>query len=162
MRRYSGSSAARRLCVALLGLGLLAASVTAQTSAKAKTGNVEQTLFKLEDDFARAVVRRDAGALGRLVAPRWVYSDESGVMDRAAGIKAFTSGTDTVKDASNANMRAMIYSNSAIVIGILRLKGRGPEGPFDRRYRYTDGWVLLDGRWQCVASQDYLMPDAKH
>ena len=86
MRRYSGSSAARRLCVALLGLGLLAASVTAQTSAKAKTGNVEQTLFKLEDDFARAVVRRDAGALGRLVAPRWVYSDESGVMDRAAGI----------------------------------------------------------------------------
>ena len=158
MRQYSGSSGLRRFCVAVLGLGVLAVSVTAQSVAKAKSSDVEKTLYRLEDDFARAVVRRDAKALDKLVAPRWVYSDESGVMDRAAGIKAFTSGTDTVTSASNETMKAIVYPNSAIVIGVLRLKGRGPQGPFDRKYRFTDTWVLLDGRWQCVAAQDYLMP----
>jgi ketosteroid isomerase-like protein len=158
MRRYSGNSALRRLCVALLALGVLAVSVTAQSVAKAKTSDVEKTLYRLEDDFARAVVRRDAKALEKLVAPRWVYSDESGVMDRAAGIKAFTSGTDTVTAATNESMRAIVYPNSAIVIGVLRLKGKSPQGPFDRKYRFTDSWALLDGRWQCVAAQDYLLP----
>ncbi|MEO8334891.1 MAG: nuclear transport factor 2 family protein [bacterium] len=123
--------------------------------------DVEKVLFKLEDDFTAAVVKRDAKALGRLVAPKWVYSDESGVMPRDEGIKAFTSGSDTVTSASNAEMRALVYPNTAVVIGILQLKGRGPSGPFTRRYRYTDTWVLLDGRWQCVASQDYLMPEKK-
>ena len=123
--------------------------------------DVEKVLFKLEDDFTVAVVKRDPKALGRLVAPKWVYSDESGVMGRDEGIKAFTSGSDTVTNATNANMRAFVYPNAAVVIGILQLKGRGPSGAFTRRYRYTDTWVLLDGRWQCVASQDYLMPDKK-
>lgn len=123
--------------------------------------DVEKVLFKLEDDFTQAVVKRDPRALGRIVAPKWVYTDESGVMQRDAAIKAFTSGSDTVTSASNADMRAFVYPNTAVVIGILQLKGRGPSGPFTRRYRYTDTWVMLDGRWQCVASQDYLMPDKK-
>jgi len=123
--------------------------------------DVEKTLFKLEDDFTVAVVKRDPKALGKLVAPKWVYSDESGVMQRDEGLKAFTSGSDTVTSASNSDMRALVYPNTAVVIGILHMKGRGPSGPFTRRYRYTDTWVLLDGRWQCVASQDYLMPEKK-
>lgn len=142
---------------AVLAALVFATSAAAQSGSKA----VERELFRIEDEFARAVVKRDAKALGRIVAPRWVYSDESGVMGRADGIKAFTSGTDTVTEASNSDMRAMVYGNSAVVIGILHLKGRGPSGPFDRRYRYTDTWVKLDGRWQCVAAQDYLMPAAK-
>ena len=121
----------------------------------------EQALFKLEDDFTKAVVKRDAAALRKLVAPKWVYSDESGVMDREAGIRAFTSGPETVSEASNADMKAMVYGDAAVVIGILQVKGRGPSGPFTRRYRYTDTWVKLDGRWQCVAAQDYLMPEPK-
>ncbi|MEP6733604.1 MAG: nuclear transport factor 2 family protein [bacterium] len=143
-----------RLLVLVALLFVFAVPARAQVS-------VEKTLFRLEDEFAQAVVKRDAKALRQIVAPKWVYSDESGVMEREAGIKAFTSGTDTVQHASNANMRALVYPNSAVVIGILEMKGRGPEGPFTHRYRYTDAWVLLDGRWQCVASQDYLIPNAK-
>jgi hypothetical protein len=47
-----------------------------------------------------------------------------------------------------------------VVVGILQMKGTGPAGPFTRRYRYTDSWALIGGRWQCIASQDYLMPAA--
>jgi len=138
-------------------LGAVATSVPAQTASKA----YEQALFKLENDWTRAVVNRDAAIMHRLTAPKWVYSDESGVMEREAGIKAFTTGSDTVREASNETMRALIYDKSAVVIGVLVMKGRGPKGAFTNRYRYTDTWVKLDGRWQCIASQDYLMPDTK-
>jgi hypothetical protein len=135
-----------------------ASPAAAQQGSKAD----EQALFKLENDWTQGVVKRDAALMHRLTAPKWVYSDESGVMEREAGIKAFTTGTDTVREASNEKMRALIYDKSAVVIGILVMKGRGPKGPFTNRYRYTDTWVKLDGRWQCIASQDYLMPEAKH
>ncbi len=145
---------AKDLLVLLLFLTLSAASMPAS----AQKNTAEQTLYKLENDFASAVVKRDANALRRIVAPKWVYSDESGVMERDAGIKAFTSGTDTVREATNEKMRALVYGNSAVVVGILQLKGTGAKGPFTNRYRYTDAWALIDGRWQCIASQDYLLP----
>jgi ketosteroid isomerase-like protein len=133
----------------------------AQSPASATAPGVrtaERTLIALENEWAQAVVHRNARALGRFVAARWVYSDESGVMDRAAGIKAFTSGSDTVATAGNRDMHVTVYPGAAVVIGILEMRGRGPAGAFFHRYRYTDTWVLIDGRWQCVASQDYLMP----
>ena len=132
---------------------------TAQLSAR--QNSAERELFRLENEWAHAVVKRDAAILHRMTALRWVYSDETGVMEREAGIKAFTTGTDTVRDASNERMRALLYDNSAVVIGVLVMKGSGASGPFTNRYRYTDSWVKLDGRWQCVASQDYLIPQRK-
>ena len=158
MSRTSVSSATRRTLFTLAGCVALAFSpARAQQGSRAD----EQALFKLENDWTQAVVKRDAAIMHRLTAPKLVYSDESGVMEREAGIKAFTTGTDTVREASNEKMRALIYDKSAVVIGVLVMKGRGPKGPFTNRYRYTDTWVKLDGRWQCIASQDYLMPDTR-
>ena len=137
--------------------GAIAALVLTPRPAHGQRSAVERTLTRLENDWAQAVVRRDSAAIARLVAPRWVYSDESGVMDRAAGIKAFTSGADTVTDAGNDRMRIIAYGNTAVVIGELWMRGRGPTGAFEHRYRYTDTWMKLGGRWQCIASQDYLM-----
>ena len=158
MSRTSVSSAATRAMItASFILAIAANRATAQTASKAD----EQALFKLENDWTLAVVKRDAALMHRLTALKWVYSDESGVMEREAGIKAFTTGSDTVRDASNEKMRALVYDKSAVVIGVLVMKGRGPKGAFTNRYQYTDTWVKLDGRWQCIASQDYLMPETK-
>lgn len=153
--------------IALAGVALLGDAPTARTQSplrggkKAQQGDEQATqrlLFQLENDWAQAVIRRDSAALRTLTAPRWVYSDESGVMEREAGIRAFTTGTDTVHEASNSGMRAFIYPGAAVVIGVLHMKGRGPAGPFSRSYRYTDTWLRIDGRWRCIASQDYLIP----
>jgi hypothetical protein len=157
MSRTSVSRCAMRRVAASLVVLCAAIPANAQQGTKAD----EQALFKLENDWTQGVIKRDVALMHRLTAPRWVYSDESGVMEREAGIKAFTTGSDTVREASNEKMRALIYDKSAVVIGILVMKGRGPKGPFTNRYRYTDTWVKLDGRWQCIASQDYLMPEAK-
>ena len=152
-----GPLMARGICT----LGMLLLATAAHTAAQQPGKAEEQALFKLENDWTQAVVKRDAAIMHRLTAPKWVYSDESGVMEREAGIKAFTTGSDTVREASNEKMRALVYDKSAVVIGVLVMKGRGPKGAFTNRYRYTDTWVKLDGRWQCIASQDYLLPETK-
>lgn len=159
MSRISVSSILARCLAAASAALLLATAPPARAQQGSKAD--EQALFKLENDFTQGVVKRDAAIMRRITAPKWVYSDESGVMEREAGIKAFTTGSDTVREASNEKMRALIYDKAAVVIGELVMKGRGPKGTFTNRYRYTDTFARLDGRWQCIASQDYLMPATK-
>lgn len=118
----------------------------------------ERQLFRLEDEWAQAAVRRDAVAIGRLVDRRWVYTDESGRMNREQGIAAFTSGPDTVTSAGNENMHATVFGTTAVVTGALWMRGHNAEGEFEHRYRYTDVWLKFGGRWKCIASQDYLLP----
>ena len=80
-------------------------------------------------------------------------------MTREQGITAFTTGTDTVLMAGNEQMKVILYDqNAAVVTGILWMRGRGPNGPFVHRYRYTDTWLRQRGTWRAIASQDYLMP----
>jgi ketosteroid isomerase-like protein len=159
----------RLLLIRALSLAVIAASVTAVPLAaqRARTGTdslpgaptaTQRALFRLEDQWAQGVVKRDAATVRRLVAPKWIYSDESGTMNREQGIASFTSGTDTVTAAGNDNMKAVVYGNTAIVTGILWMRGHGAQGAFVHRYRYTDTWMKLGGRWQCIASQDYLLP----
>lgn len=133
---------------------------TARDAAGAPPSATERTLYKLEDDWTRGLVRRDASVFRRLVAPGYVYSDESGISTRDQIIAQMTAGTDTVTMAANEGMRAHVYGATAVVTGILVTRGHGTAGPFQHRYRYTDTWIRRDGRWVCIASQDYDMPKA--
>ena len=142
-------------CVVAL-TSFTAASLTAQTTAR--PAPAERTLFRLEDQWTRALVRRDSAAFARLLAPRFVYSENDQVMTKAELIDAVVHGSDTVESASNEDMKAYVYGNTAVVTGWLIVKGRGKGGAFNRRYRYTDTWMYRNGRWQVIAAHDYLAP----
>jgi len=140
---------------------LLAASaptLAAQTPTARPTTSVERALFRLEDQWTRALVRRDSAGFDRLLAPRFVYTENDQVMTKAQLIDAVVHGSDTVEFAGNEDMKAYVYGTTAVVTGWLVVRGRGKDGAFDRRYRYTDTWVQRSGRWQVVAAHDYLAP----
>jgi ketosteroid isomerase-like protein len=120
---------------------------------------VERTLFALEEDWTRALVRRDGETFDRLIAPQFVYTENDQVMTKEELIRAVVSGSDTVESAGNEEMRAYVYGNTAVVTGWLVMRGRGASGPFNRRFRYTDTWLYRDGRWRVIAAQDYLVPE---
>jgi ketosteroid isomerase-like protein len=103
-------------------------------------------------------VRRDAEAFDRLLAPRFVYTENDQVMTRAQLLDALIRGADRAESASNEDMKVYAYGNTAVVTGWLIVKGRGPSGAFNRRYRYTDTWVRRQGNWQVIAAHDYLAP----
>ena len=143
--------------VALL-LALAAPAARAQAPAAGAARQTERTLLRLEDEWARALVRRDAATFRRLLAPRFVYTENERVMNKEELIREVVSGSDTVESAGNEDVRTYVYGTAAVVTGVLALKGRGASGAFDRRFRFTDTWVFRGGQWQVVAAQDYLLP----
>ena len=123
--------------------------------------SVERTLFALEEDWTRALVRRDGATFDRLLAPQFVYTENDQVMTKEELIRALVAGSDTVESAGNEDMRAYVHGSTAIVTGWLVVRGRGASGPFDRRFRYTDTWLHRDGRWRVIAAHDYLAPERR-
>ena len=113
-----------------------------------------RALLTLEDRWAVALVKRDRAAFERMLAPKFVYTENAQLSDRAAVLTSLVSG-DTVTAAHNDSMVVHRYGAvTAVVTGWLVVEGRG----YVHRYRFTDTWVKHAGRWQIVAAQDYLMP----
>src|SRR5882762_2171678 len=64
-----------------------------------------RTLVHLENDWARALVRRDAAVFRRLLAKGFVYTEDDRMMGRDAVVRELTAGADSVQSARNKNMR---------------------------------------------------------
>jgi len=118
-------------------------------------------LLKLEDSWAVALVRRDGTTFRRLFADGFVYTENDRTSTRDEVLREAEAGADRVEAAHNEDMRVHRFGATAAVTGWLVVRGRGADGPFDRRYRFTDTWIHRGGRWQIVAAHDYLAPAAR-
>ena len=139
---------------------LLAADSGAQATRRSpgrQTSPTARTLIALENGWARGVVRRDTTMFRRLLHPRFVYTEDAVVMGKDELIRAIADG-DRVELAENSDMTVYDHGGTAVVTGILRLRGTGTSGAFDRRYRFTDTWMRRNGAWRMIAAQDYLIP----
>ena len=116
-----------------------------------------RALRQLEDDWARALIRRDATVFRRLLADGFIYTEDDRTVGRDDVLRDIVAGPDTVEAAHNEEMRVHRFGSTAVVTGWLVVRGRGASGPFDRRYRFTDTWLRRGERWQIVAAHDYLV-----
>lgn len=146
----------RGILIAVLAISCVAGSLGAQ-SGSSRAKSTERELLRLEDGWAAALIRRDTAMFRQRLAPDFVYTENADVMTKQDVISGIL-GTDTVTWAGNEGMKVHLYGTTAVVTGILAMKGRGKDGPFDKRYRFTDTWKYLAGRWQIIAAQDYLIP----
>ena len=154
-------------CYTLALLAFAASTVAAQAARPVPEKRMSQaeatvsTLTKLEDAWAAALVRRDRAAFERLLAPKFIYSEDARTMTRADFLRETFGGGDVVAEARNDSLEVHTFGNTGVVIGWLTVKGRGKDGPFERRYRFTDVWMPRSGSWQVVAAHDYLVPPVK-
>src|SRR3954471_1180347 len=116
--------------------------------------------IRLRGQGATAVVQRDTRTFERLLAPNFIYTEDASLMSRGDVIRSVT-GADRVDWARNESMRVHDFGDVQVVTGILHLRGRGKQGAFDRRYRFTDTWQRRNAQWQIIAAQDYLIPSGK-
>ncbi len=138
---------------------LLLGALLPAGSARAQTPD-ERALLRLEDGWARALMRRDTAYFRRTLHPAYVYSDEQGLSGKEQVIAQSVAASDTVTFAGNEQMKARVYGTTGVVTGILVTRGRGARGPFHHRYRYTDSWIKRGGHWIMIASQDYDIPSS--
>jgi hypothetical protein len=142
----------------LVFLALSASAAFAQKKVKeVKPGGVELT--RLENAWADGLVKRDAALFEKLLAPKFVYTENDKLMSRADVLHDVVAGTDTVTAARNEGMEVHEFGAvTAVVTGWLITEGHGKGGAFTHRYRFTDTWVKRKAGWEIVAAEDYLAP----
>jgi hypothetical protein len=137
---------------------LLLAAGTAGAQEQARASDAA-ALTRLENQWTEGLVRRDSALFDRLLAPRFVYTEDDKLMRREDVLHDVATSTDTVKTAHNEGMEVHRYSaTTAVVTGWLIVEGHGTGGAFTHRYRFTDTWLKGPRGWQIVAAQDYLVP----
>ncbi len=115
---------------------------------------MEEELLKLEKEFALAIVKNDAEAIGQFVADDWVIIDaDGGRIDKSRFLGAVKSGVLIHEMMESDDVGVRIYGDTAVVSGLTRTKGKFMGRDFSTQERGTDVFVMQNGRWQCVFSQ---------
>jgi len=118
----------------------------------------ESKIMILERLWNEAQVNRDSAALDALVSSRFVNTEWDGEISSKqrflADIKdpRFKPSQATVQD-----MKINFFGDTAVVTGIYHTQGTFQGKAYDHTGRFTDTWVMDQGKWQCVASHTSLM-----
>lgn len=139
--------------------GLLAGVVILNgAAAKADSaGTAEKAVTAAEHQWMKGQQTNNAELIAPLLADKIVETDHDG--------KVFTGKDAVLADAKSTvyssmdytDLKVTVFGDTAIAIGTYTAKGTAEGKPFDLRGRFTDTWVMANGKWQCVASHDSLI-----
>jgi ketosteroid isomerase-like protein len=146
MKPLLGLAAVVMLCVCAI------APATAQKVSEATK------ITALENRWNAAYKSRDVNMMNSLLADDFLITIEDGSTFSKAGYIAHCSDKNTRVDVSEfLEMKVRIRGNTAVVIGQYHEQGVSSGNPYEYHDRMTDVWMLIDGRWQVVASH-YSIP----
>lgn len=107
----------------------------------------------------KAQTTNDFTALGQLLADDLVYTHSSAAVDgKASFIESMRSGTVKYESIESRDVQVRVYGTTAIINGAGRFRVTARGEKLDNQLRYTDVWVLKDGRWQMVSWQSTKIP----
>jgi len=143
--------------LAIAAAAFLAAGAFAafgQNSASDEGGRV----LGLEKAWNHAIEAKDTKALDQLLANTFVAVEIDGsVSSKSEFLASIKAPEYQPSQAVNEDMNIQVYSNSAVVVGIFRIKGMEKGKSYVHRERFIDTWIKRDGGWQCVASSATLI-----
>jgi ketosteroid isomerase-like protein len=112
----------------------------------------QASIVRLEQELARAVVRRDVAALRRIEAEGYVYTDsDAKVSTREDFLASYASGASHVTRLSFRDFVVDVYESTAVVRGVLEVERRDGGVKTSRRARYTRVYVRFPEGWRAVA-----------
>lgn len=115
---------------------------------------MQEELLRLEKEFAQAVVKNDADAVGRFLADDWIIVDPDGrIIDKSRFLGVIKSGALSHEIMESDDLRVRLYGNTAVVTALATSKGKFMGQDFTSCERATDIFVKQDDRWQCVFTQ---------
>jgi ketosteroid isomerase-like protein len=116
--------------------------------------DIESKILAMENAWNIAQKDHDVRALDALVTDTFIYTDYDGSVQNKAQFLADSKDTSYKFDSvGNTNVSVFFYNgNTAVVAGTYHTTGSHKGKPFDSHGRFTDTWVQVNGKWQCVAS----------
>ena len=113
----------------------------------------------MENAWNQAELHNDANAMQLLLADDFVMTTADGVLyNKAQIVASVRDQTYRPEVLQSSGMAVHAHGPTAIVTGAYYEKGVDKGVPWERRGRFTDTWIFLDGRWQCAASHFSVKP----
>ena len=135
---------------------LLAAAlvVTASASQRPPVESDQQVLIKLEQGWNEAFYRKDVAFIQNILADEFIATYDDGSRgDKAKELALAAEFSQQVESAIQDEFTVRVYRDTAVIWFTLRLVGIKQGQRAELTLRYTDVWVMRDGRWQCVSTQ---------
>jgi ketosteroid isomerase-like protein len=132
---------------AIFGAGFIGLSALAADDPKAE-------LIKLEADWSKASVAKDAATITRIIAPDWVGQGQDGTPNTRDKVLAdMKSGKDVATSMTNHDVKVRIIGDIAIVQGADDEKSTHEGKDSSGTYTWTDVFQRRGGHWVAIASQ---------
>jgi len=134
-----------------VSLGLVACVSQRQVAGFARPPvGAEAQLHSLEDQWAEAYMRHDAGVLQRLLADDYIMTmNLGGLRSKAQYIAMVKNDTASNQTITRDEERIRVYGTAAVVT----YKPTRVTHSVPHVFRTTDTWIFDHGRWQLVARQ---------
>ena len=148
----------KSLLACLLFAGFALAQTPTSVSLSTSTASERASLVALERMWNQAQVSRDATAIAGMIGDKFVNTEYDGeVSNRGKFLADFADPKFKPSLMNSENLEVATYGTTAIVTGDYHTKGLYGGKAYEHFGRFTDTWVLQDGKWLCVASHSSLM-----
>ena len=138
-------------CAFVIWMAIAGVSAIAQTP---RAESDQDVLIGLERGWNDAVYDKNLTFIETILADDYTATYEDGdVGDRAKELRLVAEFNQQVESAIQDDFTVRVYHDTAVVRFTLHLVGikQGQRTALD--LRYSDVWVMRDGRWRCVSSQ---------
>ena len=122
----------------------------------------QQILIKLEQGWNDAFYRKDLAFIENILAEEFVATYDDGSRgDRAKELALARDFNQQVESAVQDDFMVKVYRDTAVVWFTLHVVGIRQGQRAELTLRYTDVWIIRDGRWQCVSTQSTRVTPGK-
>lgn len=122
----------------------------------------QQTLIKLEQGWNDAFYRKDLAFIENILADEFVATYDDGTRgDKAKELALARDFNQQVESAIQDDFIVKVYRDTAVVWFTLNVVGIRQGQRAELTLRYTDVWIIRDGRWQCVSTHSTRVNPAK-
>ena len=137
-------------CVVLAAFWAATASAAQRTPVESD----QEVLIKLERGWNEAFYRKNIPFIENLLADEFIATYDDGTRgDKKKELTLAAEFNQMVESAVQDDFIVKVYRDTAVVWFTLKIVGIRQGKRAELTLRYTDVWVVRDGRWQCVSTQ---------
>jgi ketosteroid isomerase-like protein len=131
----------------------VAFAASAPAAQRAPAESDQQVLVGLERRWNEAFYRKNVAFIETILADEFVATYDDGSRgDRKKELALAAAFDQQVESSIQDEFVVKVYGDTAVVWFTLRVTGIKQGQRAQLILRYTDVWVIRDGRWQCVST----------
>jgi hypothetical protein len=127
--------------------------MSGESSKPASKIEIEQELRQLNDEWVKALVRRDANTLDLIMADDFIFAYPLEGDDKAQFLDDVLSGDLLVEHLSRENVSVRIWGQTAVLTGRDSVKWIYKGREFSGHYKIIQVYIQRNSLWQLVTVQ---------